>query len=89
MCGWIRFGKAMPPAWFGRALAGSCGAAPVDTGRRLTASGGVPAGPVAQGRAAEPFIRASIRSATRSEFAMMVSVGFTAPIEGKKPASVT
>ena len=33
--------------------------------------------------------RSRIRSATRSALAMMVSVGFTAPIEGKKLASVT
>ena len=33
--------------------------------------------------------RSPIRSATRRALAMMVSVGFTAPIEGKKLASVT
>ena len=33
--------------------------------------------------------RSLSRSATRSALAMIVSVGFTAPIEGKKLASVT
>ena len=33
--------------------------------------------------------RPAIWSATRSELAMIVSVGFTAPMEGKKPPSVT
>ncbi len=35
------------------------------------------------------FSRSAIRSATRRALAMIVNVGFTAPIEGKKLASVT
>ena len=59
------------------------------TGRGRRCAGGLQGNGLRRHRTLRTQSRDAILSATRRALATMVSVGFTAPIEGKKLASVT